>query len=131
MQTQLKYPLDFTLGYFYNSTEKSTFLRRRKRDFEEFYRQNYFDQQKIEIVTKPIQFIEFISSGIQVQPFEQVSLGIKLVNLKPTELIRITIQTSYGRLINAAPMRVDDGVYFISNDLTVKGNRFKHISYVA
>ena len=39
-----KFPLDFTLDYFYNDDEKELFLERRKLDLENFYKRNYFQQ---------------------------------------------------------------------------------------
>ena len=39
-----QFPLDFTLDYFYENDEKELFLKRRKKDLENFYKRNYFQQ---------------------------------------------------------------------------------------
>ena len=39
-----QFPLDFTLDYFYENDEKELFLDRRKKDLENFYKRNYFQQ---------------------------------------------------------------------------------------
>ena len=108
----------------YNTTEKSNFLDRRKKDLEEYYQQNYFSERKNQIVTRPIRHIEFISSGLKTEPFESISLGLKLVNINPSELITMNITSSYGRLLYTGRLKANGQSYLnaVAMSLTEKGS---------
>ena len=108
----------------YNTTEKSNFLDRRKKDLEEFYQQNYFSERNNEIVTKPVRHIEFISSGLKTQPFESIALGVKLVNINPSELITVNITSSYGRLLYTSRLQLKNKSYSNVGSMSLAGNGF-------
>ena len=104
--------MTFTLDYMYNTTEKAKYLERRKKDLEEYYQQNYFSERKNQIVTRPIRHIEFISSGLKTQPFESVSLGIKIVNIDTSNSLIMNITSSYGRLLYIGHLKSKNQSYF-------------------
>ena len=106
----------------YNTTEKSNFLDRRKKDLEEHYQQNYFSERKNQIVTRPIRHIEFISSGLKTEPFESISLGLKLVNINPSELITMNITSSYGRFLYTGRLKSKSKSYFNAVAMSFAGN---------
>ena len=108
----------------YNTTEKAKYLERRKKDLEEYYQQNYFCVRKNLIVTRPIRHIEFISAGLKTQPFESVSLGIKLVNIDTSNLLNMNITSSYGRLLSTSHLKSKNQSYFNIKPMNVKGFGF-------
>ena len=113
----------------YNITEKANYLEWRKKDFEEYYKQNYykqnyFNERKNLIVTRPIRHIEFISSGLKTQPFESVSLGIKLANIDTSNWLIMNITSSYGRLLSTGHLNSKNHSYFNIKPMDVKGFGF-------
>ena len=78
-----EFQMNFTLDHYYNETEKSIFLSRRKTDLEKFYQRNYFNQlgRSGQIITKPMQYIQFISHGLKMAPDDLLNLGLKIINL--------------------------------------------------
>lgn len=83
-----QFPLNFTLDHYYNETEKSKFLSRRKNDLNQFYQRNYFDQlgKSAQIITKPVQHIQFISYGLKMSHDDLLNLGLKIINLDENKL---------------------------------------------
>lgn len=83
-----EFPLNFTLDHYYNETEKSQFLSRRKKDLKQFYQRNYFDQlgKNGQIITKPMQHIQFTSHGLKMAPDEHLNLGLKIINFNENNL---------------------------------------------
>ena len=83
-----EFPLNFTLDHYYNETEKSKFLSRRKNDFNQFYQRNYFEQlgRTGQITTKPLQHIQFISYGLKMAPDDILNLGLRITNLDENKL---------------------------------------------
>ena len=88
-----EFPMNFTLDHYYNETEKSKFLSRRNDDLQKFYQRNFFDQlgKNGQIITKPTNHIQFVSSGLIMEPDKELFLGLKITDFDQNALGRFEV----------------------------------------
>ena len=69
---------------------------------------------------------------MRIEPFGETYLGVELVNLDQSELVKMQIRTNFGRLtlwendlrFDENEFIVQDGIYYHTNYLSVEGIKF-------
>ena len=69
-------------------SKSATLLYSNKNDLNQFYQRNYFDQlgKSAQIITKPVQHIQFISYGLKMSHDDLLNLGLRIINLDENKL---------------------------------------------